>query len=110
MLKQVLNKKGLSNREAEVTGLVSQGFSNREIATKLFIIENTVKFHLTNVYKKMQVRSRAQLIVWCMPHLNLQGSSRNQEINKDSSASANAQKETPSIEWLQTECVRGEEK
>ena len=78
MLKEVLNQRGLSNREVEVTELVSQGFSNREIAGKLFITEKTVKFHLTNVYKKMQVRSRAQLIVWCVPHLSFEGSSRNE--------------------------------
>ena len=76
MLRDVLNQRGLSNREVEVTELVSKGFSNREIAGKLFITEKTVKFHLTNVYKKMQVSSRAQLIVWCMPHLSFEGSSR----------------------------------
>jgi gentisate 1,2-dioxygenase len=35
----------------------------------LFVTEKTVKFHLTNIYKKMNVKSRAQLIVWCLPHL-----------------------------------------
>ena len=69
MLRDVLIQKGLSNREAEVAELVSKGLSNKEVANQLFVTEKTVKFHLTNIYKKMSVKSRAQLIVWCLPHL-----------------------------------------
>lgn len=69
MLRDVLIQKGLSNREAEVAELVSKGLSNKEVANQLFVTEKTVKFHLTNIYKKMNVKSRAQLIVWCLPHL-----------------------------------------
>ena len=68
MLRDVLIQKGLSNREAEVAELVTKGLSNKEVASQLFVTEKTVKFHLTNIYKKMNVRSRAQLIVWCLPH------------------------------------------
>ncbi len=69
MLKDVLIKEGLSNREAEVAELVTQGLSNKEVANRLFVTEKTVKFHLTNIYKKMNVKSRAQLIVWCLPNM-----------------------------------------
>jgi len=69
MLKDILTQKGLSHREAEVAELVSRGLSNKEVANQLFVTEKTVKFHLTNIYKKMNVKSRAQLIVWCLPHL-----------------------------------------
>lgn len=69
MLRDILIQKGLSNREAEVAELVSKGLSNKEVANQLFVTEKTVKFHLTNIYKKMSVKSRAQLIVWCLPHL-----------------------------------------
>ena len=69
MLRDALIQKGLSNREAEVAELVSKGLSNKEVANQLFVTEKTVKFHLTNIYKKMNVKSRAQLIVWCLPHL-----------------------------------------
>ena len=69
MLRNILVKNSLSQREAEVVELVTQGLSNKEVANKLFVTEKTIKFHLTNIYKKMNVRSRAQLIVWCMPHL-----------------------------------------
>ncbi len=68
MLRDVLIQKGLSNREAEVAELVTKGLSNKEVANMLFVTEKTVKFHLTNIYKKMNVKSRAQLIVWCLPH------------------------------------------
>ena len=69
MLRDVLIQKGLSNRESEVAEKVSKGLSNKEVANLLFVTEKTVKFHLTNIYKKMSVKSRAQLIVWCLPHI-----------------------------------------
>lgn len=72
MLRDVLTQKGLSNREAEVAELVTKGLSNKEVANQLFVTEKTVKFHLTNIYKKMNVKSRSQLIVWCMPHMSFQ--------------------------------------
>lgn len=65
--------KGLNNRESEVAELVSKGLSNREVGNQLFITEKTVKFHLTNIYKKMGVTSRAQLIVYCLPFFGYQG-------------------------------------
>ena len=60
MLRDVLIQKGLSNREAEVAELVSKGLSNKEVANQLFVTEKTVKFHLTNIYKKMNVKSRSE--------------------------------------------------
>ncbi len=83
MLRDILIEKKLSNREAEVAELVSKGLSNREVANRLFVTEKTVKFHLTNIYKKMNVKSRAQLIVWCMPHTHFVNSQDNQdEVNR----------------------------
>ncbi|MBE8221782.1 MAG: response regulator transcription factor [Bdellovibrionales bacterium] len=69
MLRNILVKNGLSQRESEVAELITQGLSNKEIANRLFVTEKTIKFHLTNIYKKMYVKSRSKLIVWCMPHL-----------------------------------------
>jgi LuxR family transcriptional regulator, positive regulator of biofilm formation len=80
MLRDVLIQKGLSNREAEVAELVSKGLSNKEVANQLFVTEKTVKFHLTNIYKKMNVKSRAQLIVWCLPHLGFVESETRGEV------------------------------
>jgi DNA-binding NarL/FixJ family response regulator len=52
----------LSVRECEVLGLVSNGFSNAQIATRLYITEGTVKRHLTNIYIKLDVRSRMNAV------------------------------------------------
>lgn len=76
LLKDVLIREGLSNREAEVAELVTQGLSNKEVANRLFVTEKTVKFHLTNIYKKMNVKSRAQLIVWCLPNMTFTENTR----------------------------------
>ncbi|PIT98929.1 MAG: DNA-binding response regulator [Bdellovibrionales bacterium CG10_big_fil_rev_8_21_14_0_10_45_34] len=86
MLRDVLTQKGLSNREAEVAELVTKGLSNKEVANQLFVTEKTVKFHLTNIYKKMNVKSRSQLIVWCMPHMSFQESES--EIRKPEATAA----------------------
>lgn len=90
MLRDVLIQKGLSNREAEVAELVSKGLSNKEVANQLFVTEKTVKFHLTNIYKKMNVKSRAQLIVWCLPHLGFVESEIRAESNNQSATAATA--------------------
>ena len=95
MLRDVLIQKGLSNREAEVAELVSKGLSNKEVANQLFVTEKTVKFHLTNIYKKMNVKSRAQLIVWCLPHLGFVESESRVEANNIAQATAyNTQTQT----------------
>lgn len=89
MLRDVLIQKGLSNREAEVAELVSKGLSNKEVANRLFVTEKTVKFHLTNIYKKMNVKSRAQLIVWCLPHMGfVEAQNNQQQINAAGAAAA----------------------
>jgi DNA-binding CsgD family transcriptional regulator len=53
---------GLSPREEEVVGLVARGLSNRQISRSLFISENTVQRHLSNVFEKVGVRSRRELV------------------------------------------------
>jgi DNA-binding CsgD family transcriptional regulator len=90
MLRDVLIQKGLSNREAEVAELVSKGLSNKEVANQLFVTEKTVKFHLTNIYKKMSVKSRAQLIVWCLPHLGFVENESAQPARPEMTAGAQA--------------------
>ncbi len=58
--------KELSTREQEVCCLVAKGFSNAEIGDKLFVTEKTIKFHLTNIYTALGLKSRAQLIVYML--------------------------------------------
>ncbi len=59
-----LSAYGLTSREAEITKLVSQGLSNREIADKLFLGESTVKNHISTILDKLNLRDRTQLAVF----------------------------------------------
>ncbi|WP_353092908.1 helix-turn-helix transcriptional regulator [Methylibium sp.] len=52
----------LSCREKEMLQSLFNGISNREIAGRLFVSENTVKFHLKNIYSKLGVGNRLQAI------------------------------------------------
>ena len=52
----------LSKREQAVLSLVAQGFTNREIATSLFISEHTVKVHLRNIMGKFHAHTRQQAV------------------------------------------------
>lgn len=56
----------LSSREIEILKLVTAGLSNRMIAEKLVISENTVKHHLSNILGKLHLRSRIQLAVYSL--------------------------------------------
>ena len=51
---------GLSEREAALLVTLARGLSNQEIGKELWITEQTVKFHLTNVYRKLGVENRTQ--------------------------------------------------
>jgi LuxR family maltose regulon positive regulatory protein len=55
----------LSDRESEVLDLLVSGLSNQEIAERLFVSVNTVKTHISHVYGKLGVNSRAQAIARC---------------------------------------------
>ena len=57
-------KSSLSAREKEIAGLISEGIGNREIAQRLFIAENTVKVHVKNILKKLELRNRQQLAAY----------------------------------------------
>jgi two-component system nitrate/nitrite response regulator NarL len=54
----------LTSREQEILELVSTGATNREIAAKLFISENTVKNHLKNIMAKLHIQNRVQLAMY----------------------------------------------
>lgn len=54
----------LTKREYEVLTLIAEGLNNREIAEKLFISEKTVKNHVSNIFKKLDVNDRVQAAIF----------------------------------------------
>ena len=57
-----LLKSGISKREAEILLLIHEGLSNQQIADKLFVSENTIKKHISNIFQKLQVDRRTEAI------------------------------------------------
>jgi two-component system NarL family response regulator len=53
----------LTEREREVLRLMARGYSNKEIATALFVGEGTVKFHVNHILSKMNVNDRTQAVI-----------------------------------------------
>ena len=53
---------GITKRELEILELMAQGLSNREIAGKLFVSENTVKTHSSRLFDKLSARRRTQAV------------------------------------------------
>ena len=62
MFSDFLERYQISHREAEVLRIVLEGLSNSEISAKLFISENTVKFHMRNILKKTGCTKRSEVI------------------------------------------------
>ncbi|HBC91745.1 MAG TPA: DNA-binding response regulator, partial [Pelotomaculum sp.] len=58
----------LTRRELEILIYVGQGFTNRQLAEKLFIAENTVKNHIKNLLEKLLLNNRAQLAAYAVRH------------------------------------------
>ena len=59
---------GLTRRELEILQIVSEGYSNAELAKMLWVTEQTVKFHLSNVYRKLNVSNRTEASRWAQLH------------------------------------------
>lgn len=57
-----LRELGITRRELEILGLIAGGLSNREIAEKLFVSENTVKTHSSRLFDKLSARRRTQAV------------------------------------------------
>jgi DNA-binding NarL/FixJ family response regulator len=60
------DRKELSQREREVVGLIASGYRNKEIANKLFISEQTVKTHLSNIFQKLEISDRLELALYAI--------------------------------------------
>jgi DNA-binding NarL/FixJ family response regulator len=59
---------GLTRRELEILRLMAEGHSNAELARMLWVTETTVKFHLSNIYRKLGVSNRTQASRWAQVH------------------------------------------
>jgi DNA-binding CsgD family transcriptional regulator len=57
-----LQELGITKRELEILQLIATGMSNREIAEKLFVSENTVKTHSSRLFDKLNARRRTQAV------------------------------------------------
>jgi DNA-binding NarL/FixJ family response regulator len=55
---------GLTRRELEILRLVAEGHSNAQLAKMLWVTEQTVKFHLSNIYRKLDVSNRTEASRW----------------------------------------------
>jgi DNA-binding NarL/FixJ family response regulator len=56
----------LTQRELKILQLVLAGYTNKAIASEMFISEKTVEFHLDNIYTKIGVRSRMLAGLWAL--------------------------------------------
>ena len=57
-------KHDLTKREVEILRLVAEGHSNSQLARMLWVTEQTVKFHLSNIYRKLDVANRTEASRW----------------------------------------------
>lgn len=89
---------GLSTREVEVLALITQGLSNKEIAEKLVVSVNTLKSHIRQAYRKIDVTTRSQAVSWAITH----GFAPPDENSLESSASVGARMVTDSLSTEQS--------
>jgi len=61
-------REGLTMREGEIIALITQGFSNKEIAARSYLSINSVKTYIRTAYRKMGVERRSQAVVWGIEH------------------------------------------
>ena len=63
----------LTKRELEILRLAAEGHSNAQLAKTLWVTEQTVKFHLSNIYRKLEVANRTEASRWAQVHGLLRG-------------------------------------
>ncbi len=61
-------REGLSAREAEMIALITQGYTNAEIAARSYITVNSLKSYIRSAYRKMGVERRSQAVRWGLEH------------------------------------------
>jgi Response regulator containing a CheY-like receiver domain and an HTH DNA-binding domain len=66
--KEKSEENNLTSREIEVLELIAEGMINKEIARQLYISEKTVKNHVSNIFKKLEVSDRTQAAIYAFKH------------------------------------------
>ena len=66
--KEKHDENNLTSREIEVLELIAEGMINKEIAKKLYISEKTVKNHVSNIFRKLNVSDRTQAAIYAFKH------------------------------------------
>ncbi len=61
-------REGLTDREAEILALITQGKSNADVATLTYLSPNTIKSYIRTIYRKINVGSRTQAVLWGIKH------------------------------------------
>ena len=59
---------GLTSREMQVIKLISSGYTNKDLAKQLGISENTAKHHITNIFDKLGISNRMELVLFALEH------------------------------------------
>ena len=62
------NDLGLTSREVSILNALARGLSNQAIGKELFVAEQTVKFHLTNIYRKLNAANRTEAVRLAFQH------------------------------------------
>jgi DNA-binding NarL/FixJ family response regulator len=66
LTEQTDNADALTKREIQLLHWMVEGHSNREIAKELFISENTVKYHIRNIFQKLEVQNRTEAVAYAL--------------------------------------------
>jgi DNA-binding NarL/FixJ family response regulator len=66
LTEQTENVDALTKREIQLLYWMVEGYSNREIAKELFISENTVKYHIRNIFQKLEVQNRTEAVAYAL--------------------------------------------
>ena len=63
-----VNLEGNQQRESDILKALAEGLSNKQIARQFWLSEQTIKFHLTNIYRKLEVGSRTEAVRHAYEH------------------------------------------